>query len=81
MKQDFLIQLCIILNCIIGLDDSRREASKIKALVFPGALNASDSFSVGTLYMDNHGMLCLPILPEGQVNMERHRVQFLGHPP
>lgn len=78
MKQDFLIQHYIIFNCIIGLDDSRREALKIKALVFPGTSNASDSLSVGTLYMDNHGMLCFPILPEGRVNVERHRVQFLG---
>lgn len=72
------MQLYIIFNCIIGLDDSRREASKIKALVFPGASSASDSLSVGTLYMDNHGMPCFPILLEGQVKVERHRVQFLG---
>lgn len=77
VKKDFLVQLYVIFSCIIGFDDSRRGESKIKAFVFPRASNASNSPSVGALCMGTHGLLCSPVLPEGQVK-EACRVQLLG---
>lgn len=78
VKKHFLIQLYIIFHCITGLDYSRREESKIKASVFPGASKVFNSISIlRALYMDTQRMFCVLVLPEAQVNLESCKLEFL----